>query len=59
MGELVKDQEMCYEPEEDPNHFSFFMKDKKGIIKKVVYKGGKPQDFERSQEIVSSGYERR
>jgi len=56
VGELVKDMDMYYEPEKDPNYFSFWMKDKKGAVKKVVYKGGKPQDFERSQEIVSSGH---
>ncbi len=55
VGELVKAEDMYYEPEEDPNYFSFYMKDKNGEEAKVEFKGNKPQDFERSEQIVLTG----
>jgi cytochrome c-type biogenesis protein CcmE len=55
VGELVKDGEMFYDPIKDPNYFSFFLKDKDGEERKVVFKGTKPQDFERSEQIVLTG----
>jgi cytochrome c-type biogenesis protein CcmE len=55
VGELAKDEELYYEPLKDPNYFSFYMKDKDGEERKVVFKGAKPQDFERSEQIVLTG----
>lgn len=55
VGTLAKDQAMTYEPAVDPNYFSFFITDKEGESKKVVYRGSKPADFERSEDIVLTG----
>jgi len=55
VGTLNKDKELFYEPEKDANFFSFYMFDKDGKEKKVVYKGTKPRDFERSEDIVLTG----
>ena len=55
IGELAEDKPLEYNPTENPNHFSFYMKDQKGNQKKVVYKDAKPQDFERSDRIVIVG----
>ena len=55
VGYLAKDKPMTYDPEVDANLFSFYMKDKKGTEKKVAYIGTKPQDFERSEELVLTG----
>lgn len=55
VGYLAKDKPMTYDPEVDANLFSFYMKDKKGMEKKVAYIGTKPQDFERSEELVLTG----
>jgi cytochrome c-type biogenesis protein CcmE len=55
VGELVKDEELFYDPVKDPNYFSFYLKDKNGDERKVVFKGSKPQDFERSESIVLTG----
>jgi cytochrome c-type biogenesis protein CcmE len=55
VGDLVEDKPLTYNPEENPNHFSFYMEDKNGEVHKVVYNGAKPQDFERSEEIVLVG----
>lgn len=55
IGELVRDRDMVYNPVENPNYFSFFLKDENGEIRKVVYKDAKPRDFERSEKIVLTG----
>lgn len=55
VGKLEKDKAIFYNPQQDPNYFSFYMKDNKGEVRKVVYKGTKPQDFERSEQIVLNG----
>jgi cytochrome c-type biogenesis protein CcmE len=54
-GQLSKDKEMIYNPEKDPNHFSFYIKDTKGQEQKVVLLASKPQDFELSEQIVVTG----
>jgi cytochrome c-type biogenesis protein CcmE len=54
-GQLSKDKEMLYEPEKDPNYFSFYIKDAKGEERKVVLLASKPQDFELSEQIVVTG----
>ena len=55
VGQLSKDKEMYYNPIEDPNYFSFFMKDDKGAENKVVLLSQRPQDFELSEQIVATG----
>lgn len=54
-GELVKDKEMHYNPEVDANSFSFFMEDADGNDAKVILNKAKPQDFERSEQVVVTG----
>lgn len=54
-AQLSKDKEMYYNPEEDPNYFSFYATDDKGIEHKVVLLQEKPQDFELSEQIVLTG----
>lgn len=54
-GQLSKDKEMYYNPAEDPNYFSFFIKDTEGEERKVVLLSEKPQDFELSEQIVLTG----
>jgi len=55
MGHWAKDKGTFYDAFKDANHFSFYMKDEKGEVKKVVYSGTKPQDFERSEKLVLVG----
>ena len=55
VGYLAKDKPLNYDPQKDPNFFSFTMLDKEGNEQKVVYKGSKPQDFERSEQLVVKG----
>ena len=54
-GQLSKDKEMYYDPQKDPNYFTFYLKDSENQEKKVVLLSSKPQDFERSESIVLTG----
>jgi cytochrome c-type biogenesis protein CcmE len=55
VGKLEKGREMIYNPKKDANYFAFYMKDNQGKECKVVFNGTKPQDFERSEQIVLTG----
>lgn len=55
VGVLAKEKPMEYNPEVNPNLFRFYMKDNKGEEKQVVLAKAKPQDFERSEQIVVTG----
>src|SRR5690606_39208912 len=55
VGKLDLSKEMVYNPQNDANYFSFYMNDNKGKNCKVVFTGAKPQDFERSEQIVLTG----
>ena len=55
VGQLNKEKELYYEPQQDANYFAFYMKDNQGKESKVVFNGSKPQDFERSEQIVLTG----
>lgn len=55
MGYWEKSRGMYYDALKDANHFAFFMKDEKGEVREVIYKGTKPQDFEKSEKLVLIG----
>ncbi|MEI6488810.1 MAG: cytochrome c maturation protein CcmE [Bacteroidota bacterium] len=55
VGKLNKAKESVYEPLVDANVFKFYMVDNKGTECKVVLHKNKPQDFERSEQIVIIG----
>jgi len=55
VGTLAPGMDMYYDPEVDPNYFSFYMLDNDGVQRKVVFPGTKPQDFERSEQVVLVG----
>jgi|SRR5690554_488832 len=55
VGQLNKDKELIYNPTQNANYFSFYMLDEDGQERKVVFQGSKPQDFERSEQIVLTG----
>ena len=54
-GTLDKDKELSYNPEVNPNLFSFYMKDGDDVSRKVLLSRPKPQDFERAESIVVTG----
>lgn len=55
VGQLNKGKQLYYKPTEDANYFAFYMLDNNGTECKVVFNGSKPQDFERSEQIVLTG----
>jgi cytochrome c-type biogenesis protein CcmE len=55
IGYLDKTKPFEYNPQTDPNHCAFYVKDKAGTINKVVFNGAKPTDIEKSEQIVMTG----
>ncbi|WP_420149594.1 cytochrome c maturation protein CcmE [Spirosoma sp.] len=60
VGKLKKNEQgqivdMLYNPALDPNHFEFTLVDNDNHEQKVIYNSPKPQDFERSEQIVIVG----
>jgi len=55
VGKLDKTREMVYDPKVDANQFTFYMVDNSNVEKRVTLHKSKPQDFERSEQIVIIG----
>src|SRR5690606_21770929 len=55
VGQFNKEKDLVYDPLTDANYFAFYMLDDQGEECKVVFNGSKPQDFERSEQIVLTG----
>jgi len=60
VGKLKKDVTgqivgMKYDPVKDVNHFEFMLVDTNKVVKKVVYLSPKPQDFDKSEQVVVIG----
>ena len=55
VGKLEKSRPQIYEPRVNPDEFMFSMRDNKGIVKDVVLHKSKPQDFDKSEQIVLIG----
>lgn len=52
MGQIVG---MKYDPVMDANHFEFMLVDTNKVEKKVIYLSPKPQDFDKSEQVVVIG----
>ena len=55
VGKLNKTMPQEYDPHTDADLFSFFLVDNDGKEKKVVLHKAKPQDFDKSEQIVVIG----
>ena len=55
IGKLNKKKPTLYEPTKNPDIFQFYMIDTSFVEKKVILHKSKPQDFERSEQIVIIG----
>src|SRR5437763_17201537 len=55
VGKLDRDKQQIYDPAINPDQFSFSMTDNKGNSKIVVLHKSKPQDFDKSEQIVLIG----
>lgn len=55
VGKLDKNSPQMYDPKINPDEFMFSMIDNKGVEREVVLHKSKPQDFEKSEQIVLIG----
>lgn len=55
VGVLNKEKALEYDPIKNANLFSFYMYDNDSTECLVVFNGAKPQDIERSEQIVLTG----
>ncbi len=55
VGKCDKTKATEYNPAVNTDEFTFYLVDNKGIEKKVVLHKNKPQDFDRSEQIVIIG----
>lgn len=54
-GNLDRTKPQVYNELKDPNYFEFYLKDSLDDVMKVVYRHPRPQDFERSENVVVKG----
>ena len=55
VGKLDKTQPQLYDPKINSDQFMFSLIDNKGVSKQVVLHKSRPQDFEKSEQIVLIG----
>lgn len=55
VGKLDREKEIIYDPQSDANVFTFYLTDKEGVEKKVFLHKAKPQDFDKTEQIVVIG----
>jgi cytochrome c-type biogenesis protein CcmE len=55
VGKLNKEKPQDYSPQVDADLFSFFLVDNEGKERKVILHKAKPQDFDKSEQIVVVG----
>lgn len=55
VGKLNLEKDFIYDPEQNANVFGFYLVDNDGVEMKVLYNGSKPQDFEKSEQVVVVG----
>ncbi|MXV15596.1 cytochrome c maturation protein CcmE domain-containing protein [Hufsiella ginkgonis] len=55
VSHLNKRKKFTYDPHKDANYFAFYAIDNKGKECQVIFNGTKPQDFEKSEQLVITG----
>ena len=55
IGKVNFEKPLNYDPQKNADHFSFYMRDSLGTEVKVNLAKAKPQDFEKSEQIVIIG----
>lgn len=55
VGKLNREKEMVYDPNSNANLFTFYLVDENGVEKKVFLHKAKPQEFEKSEQVVVIG----
>lgn len=54
IGKLTPGKAIEYDPK-SPGVFTFYLTDQDGKVRRVIYNGDKPQDFEKSEQVVIAG----
>ena len=55
IGYFEKDKPVEYNPATDPNHFSVYVRDKKGDVKKVICEGAPHGDMDKVEQLAMTG----
>jgi cytochrome c-type biogenesis protein CcmE len=60
VGRLPRDGQnhpvgLQYDPMVDPNYFAFTLVDTNKVAQRVIYNNPKPQDFDKSEQVVITG----
>jgi cytochrome c-type biogenesis protein CcmE len=60
VGKLPRDGQnkpvgLEYDPMVDPNYFAFMLVDTNKVAQRVIYNNPKPQDFDKSEQVVITG----
>jgi cytochrome c-type biogenesis protein CcmE len=55
VGKLNREKDFIYDPQQNANLFGFYLIDNQGKEMKVLFNDTKPQDFEKSEQIVVIG----
>lgn len=55
IGVLNKEKGVLFDAKNNPDQISFYIRDEKGVEKKVIFNGTKPLDFEKSDKVVMTG----
>ena len=55
IGKMNREKPQEFNPQLNPNVFVFYMVDREGTERKVILNQSKPQDFDRSEQIVIIG----
>ena len=55
VGKLSREKPQEYDPATDADLFSFYLTDNEGTERKVILHKAKPQDFDKSEQIVVVG----
>jgi cytochrome c-type biogenesis protein CcmE len=55
VGKLNRQKDIVYDPQSNANLFTFYLVDKEGVERKVFLHKAKPQDFDKSEQIVVIG----
>lgn len=55
VGKLSKEKPQVYDPAKDADQFSFYLMDNEGTERQVILNKAKPQDFDKSEQIVVVG----
>lgn len=55
IGYFEKEKPVVYNPAKDPNHFSFYVRDKKGTVRQVICNGAPHDNMDKVEQLAMTG----